>query len=295
MINKKYTITSIIGLLFFIQLATAVSIDIDIDSSFRTGEEVSFDYTILSEESQFIEYAVIVGCPSAPLALFKLENTTLEANVPFVQSYVYLSAISNNIEPQMCNATVGILYLEVVSREPFEIIALPSFDFDVMSCLDEECLDRAVVFPLNTEVYFDFDSEISNVEIKANLIYPDKSEEEIILPTSLKLEQIGTYDLELMGTSPGYKDNVKTKQFGVITELVSIPYSDVRVPDKTTEKVVIEEIRSERFPARLVFYFVLGLIILGVIVFFIVKILRGEFDPIIFHKIRKFISRKIKR
>lgn len=294
MVDKKYTIIGIMGLLFFVQLATAVSIDIDIGSSFKTGEEVSFNYTILSEESQFIEYAVVVSCPSAPLALFKLENTTLEANVPFVQSYVYLSAISNNIEPQMCNATVGILYLEVVSRESFEIIAEPSFDFDIMLCLDKECLDRSIVFLLGTEIYLDFESAVSGVEVKADLIYPDKSEEEIILPTSLKLEQIGTYDLELIGTSLGYKDKMKTKQFGVIGESVNIPYSNVRVSDETTKKIVIEEIRSE-IPTRLIVYLILGLFGFVVVGFVVFKILKGEIKLTLFHKIRKFLFQKIRR
>lgn len=49
-------------------------------NSFGIGEEVSFNYTILSDTNEDIQYIVSVNCPSAPLPLLEIKNASLIAN-----------------------------------------------------------------------------------------------------------------------------------------------------------------------------------------------------------------------
>ena len=87
----------LLGILFSLSLVSAISIEIEMEESFGVGEEISFEYTIISDVSQEVEYIASVNCPSAPLALLDVKIVNLEANVPFKERHIYLSSVDESI------------------------------------------------------------------------------------------------------------------------------------------------------------------------------------------------------
>ncbi|MDP7140760.1 MAG: hypothetical protein QF506_00190 [Candidatus Woesearchaeota archaeon] len=233
------------GMLVLIALAqltlvSALSIDISMKESFGVGEEIYFDYTITSDVSQEIEYLASVSCPNAPLALLDVKTVSLEANVALTEKHVYMSSVDESIEPQMCDATVGILSPEISEEKSFEIKVNPSFEFNVLICKDLNCAEKTKVFTLNKDIYLDYISEIPSPIITATLTSPDKSTKQLTIPSSIKAEQTGTYTLEVKASKQDYKTITKKIQFGVIEQEADIPYTriqDIKVipPEKPKE------------------------------------------------------------
>ena len=210
---------------FLISFTSSVSISIDMKPSFNIGEKVSFDYTISSETPMNIEYLASVNCPNSPMPLLEIKNTSLIANIPFKETYVYMSTLRDDIEPQKCNATIGILNPEISEKKQFELKTNPSFDFQVLTCKDENCNEKTSVFILNQNIYLKYDSNV-NPAVEASLTYPNKQKKQIILPTNIKAEQIGTYELNVNASKEGYKTINKKIQFGVIASEPEIKNAD---------------------------------------------------------------------
>ncbi len=206
---------------------SATSINIDMKESFGLGEKISFDYTIVSETSQEIEYIVSVDCPNAPLPLLDLKTASLEPNIPLTNNYVYMDAVNERIEPQTCKAIVGILNPEISEEKSFSITTNPGFEFNILTCKDAECTEQEKVFVLNENIYLDYISEVSNPLITAILTYPDSSTNQFVFPTSIKAEQTGIYTLEVTASKQGYKTITKKIKFGVIEEEANISYTTV--------------------------------------------------------------------
>jgi len=93
---------------------------------------------------------------------------------------------------------------------------LEDFYFDIFACKDESCTQKSEIFTKEELIYLAFESGISNPTIIATLEYPDKSKEEITLPTFMPALQVGTYNLEATAFKQGYKTMAKSIQFSVI-------------------------------------------------------------------------------
>lgn len=259
--SKKIIIAEILVLVALTQLASAISIEIEGKDSFGLGDEISFTYTLLSEVTQEVEYLAVASCPSAPLSLLEIKNTTLKANIPFTESYIYLSSVSENIEAQRCNISVAILDPETVVRKSFNILMIPSFDFDALTCKDSTCDLKVKVFILDEDVYLNYVSNMSNVDAIVVLIRPDGTTEELSLPYAIKADQVGTYNLKVMASLVGYKDVVKEIQFGVIENEMTIPYSQVRDAGISKE----EEIEDVSSFMTYIYLTILVVLILGLV------------------------------
>jgi hypothetical protein len=59
------------------------------------------------------------------------------------------------------------------------------------------------------------------------LTLPDKTIQQINLPTSIKAEQIGTYELEITASKQGYKTITTKEQFAVIKKEAEIEFVGV--------------------------------------------------------------------
>ncbi len=209
-------------LIMIVPALSAISIEIEMEDSFSTGDEISFDYTITSEASQQIEYIASVDCPNAPLALLEIKTATLQAKVPFTETYSYL-IVNEDIESQTCEAIVSILIPEEISEEKsFEIVTDPSFEFNILTCKDSSCAEQAKVFIRNKNIYLDYTSDVFDVNVVITLTNPNGQTKQLTLPTTIKAEQIGTYELEVTASKEGYKTITKSLQFGVIKSEASI-------------------------------------------------------------------------
>ncbi len=224
--NKKRGLI-LFCVIFSLSLVSAISVEIDMKESFGIGEEIYFDYTITSGTSQEIEYMPNVNCPNAPLALLDIKTANLEANVAFTEKYVYMSSVGEEIEPQTCNATVGILNPETLEQKSFSIVTNPSFEFEVLTCKDVGCVEKTKTFILNENIYFDYSSDVEDVSVTGELIYPNGEREQLVFPTSVKAEKVGSYELEIVVLKQGYKTITKTVQFGVIVRAANIGYTSL--------------------------------------------------------------------
>ena len=200
--------------------AITATIIIDVKDSFVVGEKISFNYSI-SGNNENINYIPYISCSSAPESIreIKIETT------PITRVYEYLF-ITQNIEPQTCNATISIIKpYELTETKTFTILTNPSFDFRILTCKDESCLNQTRVFILGEEIYFDYNSSISNPIITANLTYPNKKIKQLNLPNSIKAEQIGNYELNILASKQDYKTIIKNIQFSVIQKEINISYT----------------------------------------------------------------------
>lgn len=227
-IRIKLLFLILVFILFIVQVSASIETTINIKPQFGTGEEISFTYVILLDTTEQVEYIVSVDCPNAPIPLLDMKMVTLQAGISFSEDYIYLSSVNEQIEPQTCRAIVSIISPEEISEEKsFEIITNPSFEFDLSSCKDQSCSEIAKVFIKGENIYLDYISDVSDLSITTTLIYPDETKQNIIIPTSIKAEQVGTHDLEVTASKEGYKTITESLQFGVIEEDASIEEVDL--------------------------------------------------------------------
>ncbi len=224
MIKAKNIIFGIFILVILVNTVSALSITINMKSSFETGEKISLDYTIVSTTSQEIQYVVSINCPNAPAPLLDVKNKNLIANTPFTETYTYMSSLNDNTESQICKAAVSILSPEVSEEKSFEIKTSPSFEFNLLTCKDVNCNEESKVFVKNGDIYLDYASDAERVSAAGVLTYPNGNTYQLTLPISIKAEQIGTYNLEISASKQGYKTITKEIQFGVIEKQANISY-----------------------------------------------------------------------
>jgi len=212
--EKKKAIIYFIFSILFASLTTAIQIDIEVADSFKTDEVVSFDYIMTSDMDKEVKFYPYVECPTAPLPLMEEKTIELTANVPYSDSYSSFT-VSEHIEPQICTAYIGIMdSVEERIEKQFNIATNPSFSLNIE-------LDKKV-FVKGEDVFIAYTSEVEDPEMTAILTYPNKKTEPITLPTSIKADQIGTYELDVTASKEGYKTMTKKEQFGVIEEEAEI-------------------------------------------------------------------------
>jgi len=213
----KLIISLVIITLTCILLSTtifAISIDIDIKPSFISNEEIYFDYIISSDIGKAITVLTQVSCPSAPVSPYQIKTVNMKANEQYKGTHLDI-LIKDYIEPQTCTASILLIDPYTISEQKtFEIITNPSFSFDIE-------LDKKI-FVKNENIYLDYSSDVENIDITAILIYPNEKTQQLTLPTSIKAEQIGTYELEVTASKEGYKTINKKIQFGVIKSEANI-------------------------------------------------------------------------
>jgi len=89
-------------------------------------------------------------------------------------------------------------------------------------CKEVGCRYNEKMFIQNQDINIDYVSEVQGISITAVLTFPDKSTKQLTLPSSIKADQIGTYELEVTASKEGYKTISKQEQFAVIEEEVVV-------------------------------------------------------------------------
>lgn len=202
--------------------AFALTIDIYVKDSFGLDERIQYNYTLISDNDLNVTYTPHVTCPNAPATFLEEEIANLKAGQPYSDIFYFL-IVEDYIEPQTCTAYVEILSpVEQREEKSFQIDTSPSFNFEVNTCKDQTCTEKAKVFLLNENIYLDYDSSVEDPSITATLEYPDKTTEQIALPASITASQIGTYSIQVSASKSGYKTIVVTEQFGVIGQELDI-------------------------------------------------------------------------
>lgn len=218
----KKIVAYLIFVLALIDISYALTANIDIKPSFKVDDEIYFDYTIIPSTEHDIVYTLQVSCPNAPKGLLEQKRISPEADKEYKETYKSFK-IDSSIEPQTCKASVIIIepYTQLFSEE-FSIITNPSFSFDINLYKEALCTQKSKTVVLNEDIYLDYDSEVDEPEVKTTLTFPDKTTQEIILPTPIKTSQIGTYTIDVTASKEGYKTLTKKEQFAVIEKQAEI-------------------------------------------------------------------------
>jgi len=230
---KEYRkITGFIKLLEFLPLlllftssvyALNITVNIDVKPNFTEGETIAFHYNITSDERVTVEFIPSVYCPDAPMPLLEIKRIELKKNEVYNDTYTFIKV--DGLEPQTCSALISILSpYNYTAEKKFEIITKPSFEFEVFSSKDKERTKKSKIFIKGETIYLSYSSEVPNPKITGVLVFPDKTEKTVTLPTSLKAEQIGTYTLRVTAEKEGYKPVKKMLQFAVIEKHAEIKY-----------------------------------------------------------------------
>ena len=217
-------------LLFLLSNIVIAKIDvkIEIKDSFIKEENVLFDYTILSDKNLSILVIPYIDCPSAPIPQLIQKEIKIKENSPYKEVY-YGFTIEESIEPQTCTAYVQILSpFEQIFSKDFKITTNPSFSFETKTCKDSECSEITKVFVKDENIYLDYSSSVESPSVTTLLTYPDKTTKQLTLPASIKAEQIGNYELEIIASKQGYKTITKKELFGVIEKEAVIKPKEFR-------------------------------------------------------------------
>lgn len=263
--KTKIIIGDMIAVLLILSMVSATSIDINVRPVFKTGESISFDYTISSEKSQNIEYTVYVTCPIAPQSMLEIKNAVLNPSIPLIETYVYISNLEESIESQECKAVVWIEKPEKMAKEEyFSIETNPASDLNILTCKDLDCNEQTKVFVKGDEVYINYNSSIEGLAVNTVLTYPDNSNKQFTLPNSFTAEQIGTYSLEISASKQDYETVIRHLNVGVVAEEANIGYT----PTNEIEK---EEKESNLNLTWIIFPVIMSLILIGIITYFIIR------------------------
>lgn len=211
----------------------ALNVDIEVKPTFVKGDVISFNYEIISTEDADIGYTPYVDCPEAIHPILGYRIATIKKNVPMTRTYEYVQ-VTEEIEPQTCVAYIQLISpFEQKFEKNFTIETSPRIVFRILTCKDLFCESESKVFVKNENIYFSSISDIFDIRTKAVLTLPDRTTKQLTLPTSIKAKQIGTYELEVIASKPGYKTITKKEQFGVIEQGANIPY----LTDKSSKKI----------------------------------------------------------
>jgi predicted nucleic acid binding AN1-type Zn finger protein len=226
--NKKIGFVLILSL-FLIPIVNAkLTIDIDAKESFGLGEKIYFNYYITSDSPTEITFIPNVDCPDAPVALSREKTINLTTDGSYSDVYTGI-IVDDFIEPQTCTAYIQIISPTAQRLEKnFRIITSPSFEFELMTCKDPSCTEKAKIFAQNQNIYLDYESDVSGLSVSVTLTKPDKSTSQLTLPTTIKANQVGTYTVKATASKQGYKTIEKTTQFGVIKKEATIKYAVVK-------------------------------------------------------------------
>lgn len=233
----KIAIFSVISLILIslnlclAQTKLDIGIKINAKDIFQVNDTLNFTYALTSNQDTEITYTPYISCELAPQPFLEEKVISLKANTPYQGEYSSIK-VSDDFEPQSCVAFIRISSpMEKREEKEFKIEAIPSLEFNLNYCKDSACEEKTKVFILNDVIYLNYISEVENPEITAKLIYPDKTEKQITLPTSIKAEQAGNYELEITANKEGYKTTNKNDMFGVIAEQPQIKSASVCAVD----------------------------------------------------------------
>ncbi len=243
-------------------------IAINTEKIFEEGDNIEFSYMLISQTNEIIKYTASVSCDNAPEPLLQLKQIELKRNEPYYDEYFY-AQVDENFLTSECYALITIIEpYNFIKEQKFDVGAKSSFSFDVL-------LDKKV-FTQGETISLDYSSDISNLEIDAKLTYPNKTIKQILLPSSILAEQIGTYSLDVLASKEGYKTVTKKEQFAAIYNNAKINYTsfeeesfdqkNLNFSEKAKETDLVNKL------VKYIIYFLIGIILIIVLLEIIKKI-----------------------
>ncbi|MFZ5955652.1 MAG: hypothetical protein ACOYT4_04450 [Nanoarchaeota archaeon] len=247
-----YTYLIFLFLLFvlpcFCRAEENLSLGINVQNEYGLNENVLIEFNISSKQDlNAVALAEITPQDFSNDFTPYGQNIDLEAGGAFTFNYSFYASIPGTYKVSIiiidgegkilgANQTYFDAVNEI-SEEPEEIKLLINF------CKYPDCFEETTIFTQSEKVFLNYDTNSEELNIDANLIYPDKTSYKIILPTSINPEQIGDYELQIIAYKEGSTPITLSKQFSVIefNEEVFSPDTDSANPENTEELLEIQE------------------------------------------------------
>lgn len=113
----------------------------------------------------------------------------------------------------------------ISSRKPFDVSGTDKFlQLNTSICNHGDCTSR--VFTKGDELILGYSANTNETDVESTLIYPDKTYIQIDLPSTIIVEQVGTYQVLTTGSKKGYHKSNQIDEFGVIDKIVVIKKID---------------------------------------------------------------------
>jgi len=215
--KKRIIITLFLLVVISLGVNAAVTTQINMEDSFKVNEKVSFTYSFLSDKDEIIKYVPGIECPTAPMLLLAIREANLKQGELFEEEYAYFDNLPQGIESQTCIARVSTISpVAHITEKEFQLEALPEWDFRLIFCKQEDCLDKTKVFLQGDDVYLNYVSSLETSDVESTLEYPDGAVEEVELPYHIEADQIGAYELRVKAYSEEQGSISKFAQFAAI-------------------------------------------------------------------------------
>jgi len=221
MIRKSSVLGSMLIILLggFIPYGFAL-LDVEIQSEpiFNVGDLIVVNVTLKSDTNETVIYEFRTVCENAPPPYIEMRVAPLTPSTVFKEQHKYLR-VDETLEPQTCTAIVFILSpVTKVIEKNYTIVTDPSLDFRLIGCTSSSCDGTTALFTVSNTAYLDYESNVENVAVSGNLVLPDGSENDVTIPTSIKLKKAGTYTLEVTASKEGYKQAIDKFVFYAVEE-----------------------------------------------------------------------------
>lgn len=212
--NKILPIFALMLVIGFAIVVSAIDIKIDVSESFTYRDKISFNYEITSEVDQDVEYTAMIDCPGLMIPPLKRKGAFFKAGMPYSDSYS-LGRIDDSYEPMDCKAVVSVLSpIAKIERKAFRIDVTEKEDYSVRTCADASCNEVKSIFILGETVFITTDSSSG---VNARLLF-GKDSRDIAIPTSIKADKAGHYQIILPAGANGKK--AKMTDFQVIGQKI---------------------------------------------------------------------------
>ncbi len=238
-------------------------------NEFLLGDDVNLFLNVSNYNVSLGIYNVVVDIipiqeQSIPLArIHRLIDKGFSQNIP-----IYSFKITENYPSGEYFFNIDIFnsnYNQVFDKKLFfSISSVEIFSFDIT-------LNKKV-FIQGEQINIDYTSSVQNPSLQSTLKYPDDSNEEINLPTTITASQIGTYEIQVTATKEGYKDNSMSEQFAVIEGDVNIEYEGGRDVYESEP----DEDGGFSWPENYLIYILIGIVVfivllLAILIFLILR------------------------
>lgn len=226
-IPKILSFCFVLFLFSFNIVQAGIDVDINVKDVFNYGETVYFDYKILSDTDESVEYIEHIQCPGSIETFPKIQELDLKAFEIHSGKYTY-AQVDDNIVSAQCTASITIDKPRFrIHKKNFNVISKKEMNFSLKSCEKSNCEKYKKMYLKDDKVYIDYDSDVSDIAINATLTFPDKTTQQIQFPYSFKAKQLGTHTIEAEATKQGHKTITEKYEFGVIKEHANVESAQI--------------------------------------------------------------------
>ncbi len=241
-VKKAFILVLLFPLLGYAQSQDHLSITIYVEPELGINQNIEFSYTLESEIDMQIKYIPRIKCPNAPMALLEVKKADLKANQEYDNKYYSMKA-DLFIEPQECIASIRVIEpFEQTQEEKFNITTMPSMDIEILLCKDKQCSKKSQVYKTGERLFLDYKTEVWGIKSKANVAAPDASTQQVELPDSIILNQVGIYKITINSNADDYKDNIRHFEITVLEN--EINFNNQRICNADGKCIVPETIQN---------------------------------------------------